>query len=80
MIQELLELTKNTSLKTFTDSFLLNNGMYFLFDKDGNLIEKHLKNNKEVDIWESKFKEKLFFSTNITSNKAFYLIIEKFKA
>ena len=71
MIQELLELTKNTSLKTFTDSFLLNNGMYFLFDKNGNLIEEHLKNNKEVDVWESKFKEKLFFSTSITSNKAF---------
>ena len=61
MINDLLILTRNTPLKTFTDSYLLNNGMYFLFDKEGNLLEEHLKNNKEIDVWESKFKEKAFF-------------------
>lgn len=73
MIKDLLTLTKNTPLKTFIDSYLLNNGMYFLFDKKGNLIEEHLKNNKEIDVWESKFKEKAFFSMNLNANKALVL-------
>ena len=73
MINDLLILTRNTPLKTFTDSYLLNNGMYFLFDKEGNLLEEHLKNNKEIDVWESKFKEKAFFSMNLNANKALIL-------
>ena len=56
MIDDLLILTRNTPLKTFTDSYLLNNGMYFLFDKEGNLLEEHLKNNKEIDVWEKEIK------------------------
>ena len=71
MIQELLPLVKNTSISRLLEAQVIPNGVYLLFDKNGNLIEENFKESmQDNDLWESKYKAKNFNSKIISTNKA----------
>ena len=78
MIKDLLTLTKNTPIQDFVDSYILDNGMYFLINKNGDILSQNLKSNlnKGEAVWEKDFKEKAFFGYRLSSNKAIIRTIQ----
>lgn len=73
-MQELIEIARNTPDSELIENTKLENGMYFLFDEEGNLVEEpQLKVGKEDERpWEMKYKLKQFYSTILNTNKAVY--------
>ena len=69
MIQELLNLSKNTPDSILIENQQIPTGMYFLIDMDGNILSVKMK-EKEQSIWEEEYKTKSYYNRILSTNKA----------